>query len=110
LIAPNQAVTASTTFCLIPVTDAALTITQLDVTCDADPTTEITGDVKVADAYIGLGNARLVNDFDTTAGIRQDTTISSGAVAASKCIYLSFDAVPEAALKTITFDLQFDYD
>lgn len=99
-----------TKLCIVPKTPAALTVTNLEVTCDIDPTTEITGDVKYADTYIGLANATVINDFDTTAGVRSDSTITSGAVAAGKAIYLSFDTTPDAALKNITWDIQFDYD
>ena len=66
IIAPLLAYATDTKFCLIPVTSAALTIESLDVTCDADPATEIAGDLKWADAFIGLANATVINDFDTT--------------------------------------------
>ncbi len=99
-----------TKICLIPKVDAALTVTRIIVTCDANPTTEITGDLKYADTYIGLANPVVINDFDTTDGVRDDDSISSGAVAAGKSIYISFDTTPDIALKTITIDVFFDYD
>jgi hypothetical protein len=99
-----------TKICLCPKTVGALTVTRIIVTCDIDPTTEITGDLKYADAFIGLANPVVINDFDTASGVRDDDTITSGAVATGKCIYLSFDTTPDAALKTITFDVFFDYD
>lgn len=96
--------------CLIPKTDAALTITNLEVTCDGNPTTEPTGDLKRADAFIGLANAAVINDFDTTDGARSDGSITSGAVGAGKCVYLSFDAEPDAAITQMCFDITYDYD
>ena len=99
-----------TKFCIVPKTPAACTVTNLEVTCDANPTTELTGDVKYADTYIGLANATVINAFDTTDGVLSDSTITSGAIAAGKAIYISFDTTPDAALKTITWDIQFDYD
>lgn len=91
-------------------TDAAITITKLEVSCDADPTTELTGDLKYADAFIGLANAVVINDFDTTAGVRSDSSITSGAVGAGKCIYILFDAEPDAAITQINFSITYDND
>ena len=91
-------------------TDAAITITKIEVSCDADPATEITGDLKWADAFIGFGNATVINDFDTTAGVRSDTSITAGAVGAGKCIYISFDAEPLEAITQINFSITYDND
>jgi len=91
-------------------TDAAITITKIEVSCDADPATEITGDLKWADAFIGLANATVINDFDTTAGVRSDTSITAGAVGAGKCIYISFDAEPLEAITQINFSITYDND
>jgi hypothetical protein len=109
-------VTPSTTIgsspIIIPITpkiDAAITVTNIEVSCNADPTTELTGDLKCADAIIGLANATVINDFDTTAGVRSDSTITSASVASGKAIYLSFDAQPDAALKSITYDITYNY-
>lgn len=94
----------------VAIAPAALTITKLQVSCDANPATEITGDLKYADDFISLANAVVINDFDTTDGVRVDTSITSGAVASGKCIYLLFDAEPIAAIKQIHFHIEFDLD
>lgn len=109
LLAPATAYGVSATIPVWVKTDAAITITNLEVSCDADPTTELTGDIKWADAVIGLGNATVINDFDTTNGVRSDSSISAGSVASGKCIYISFDTTPDAALKSISFDLTYHY-
>ena len=104
----DPAGTVGATPVLIPLKTAlpeAITITGINVTCDADPTTELTGDLKWADAFIGLGNAAVINDFDTAAGVRVDTSITSGSVASGKCLYLLFDATPDAALKSCVWDV-----
>ena len=88
----------------------ALTITKIQVECSADPTTEITGDLKYADDFIALTNATVINDFDTTAGKRTDTSITSASVASGKAIYIQFDAQPEAALAQIHFHIEYDFD
>jgi len=86
-----------TQVCLVPYLTNPITITKIQVTLDADPTTEVAGDLKYSDSFIGLANPTLINDIDTTAGVRIDTSITSGAVAAGKCLYLDFDSSPDAA-------------
>lgn len=107
---PASSYAISTNVCLVPSIDAAITVTNIEVTCDADPTTEPTGDIKYADTFIGLASPTVINDFDTTAGVRSDSTITSAAVASGKCIYLSFDTTPDTALNSLTVDISYDYD
>lgn len=95
--------------CIWPVTDAAITITSITVTLDAAGN-EIAGDLKYADAFIGLASPIVINDFDTTAGVRVDTSITSATVAAGKAIYISFDSGPAAAITQAVFDIVYDYD
>lgn len=87
-----------TQVCLIPNVPNAMTITKLEVTCDANPTTELTGDIKYSDTFIGLANPVVINDFDTADGVRVDTSITTGAVPAGKCVYLQWDTDPDAAI------------
>lgn len=87
-----------TQVCLIPNVPNAMTITKLEVTCDANPTTELTGDIKYADTFIGLANPVVINDFDTADGVRVDTSITTGAVPEGKCVYLQWDTTPDAAM------------
>jgi len=108
VVDPNTLATLD--LCLVPKLESAITVTGLEVTCDADPATEITGDLKWADAFIGLASAAVINDFDTTNGARSDTSITTPAVAAGKCIYISFDVAPGADIKQISFDISFSID
>jgi hypothetical protein len=108
IIDPNTAYGKSATLCLIPVLDAAITVTSITVTTSS-ASYEVLGDLKWADAYIGLGNATLVNDFDTTSGVRTDTSIASASVASGKCVYISFDSAPSASMTTVSFDITFNY-
>lgn len=109
IASPAAVYAVSSVVPLVLSTDAAITITRVNVSCDADPTTEVAGDLKWADAYIGLANATVINDFDTTAGVRDDSSITAGNVASGKCIYISFDASPDAATKAICFDITYVY-
>ncbi len=109
IVDPATTYTTSATIPIIPKLDNNITITNLEVTCDADPTTELTGDIKYADAYIGLANATVINDFDTTAGVRSDSTITNATVTLGKCVYGSFDATPDANITTINMDITYNY-
>ncbi len=95
--------------CIWKATNAALTILSLEVTLDASGN-EVAGDLKYADTFIGLANPTVINDFDTTSGVRVDTSISSGAVAAGKCLYLSFDSAPATAITQMNVVIEFVYD
>ena len=109
IINPNAAYSVDHEICIWAKTDAAITITNIEVTCDADPTTEPTGDIKYADAFIGLANAVVINDFDTANGVRSDNSITQGSISSGKCIYISFDAQPESAITQMSFDLTYHY-
>ena len=98
-----------TQVCLIPTLSNAIEITNLKVTCNANPATEIQGDIKYADSFIGFANATVINDFDTIDGARSDSSITSGSVAAGKCIYIQFDARPIEAITQISFDITYNY-
>jgi hypothetical protein len=88
----------------------AITITKIMVSCDAVPGAEVQGDLKFADAFIGLANPELVNDFDTTNGVRVDATIAQGNVGAGKALYLEFDAPPDVGITQLHFHIEFHED
>lgn len=94
---------------LWPEVDAALTISKLTVTLNASGN-EVAGDLKYADTFIGLANAVVINAFDTTSGVLEDSSITVGAVPAGKCIYLSFDSAPNAVITQMSMDIAFTYD
>lgn len=91
---------------IVVTTAEAITVTKVEVTLDIN-SKEIAGDLKWADAYIGLANATVINDFDTTSGVRTDTTITAGNVASGKCIYISFDSAPDASIKSACFTITY---
>jgi hypothetical protein len=109
IIDPATVYGKDTQVCLWAKTDAAIHITNIEFRCDADPTTEPTGDIKYADDLISLANPAVIGAFDTTAG-----SFSSGAinvaVAAGKCIYLQWDTTPDVATTQQTCVIQYDYD
>ena len=74
-----------------------VTITRVYFTHDIDPTTELNANLKYADARIGLANSVVINDLDTTSGVRDDSSITSGSVASGKLIYMEFDAAPDSS-------------
>ena len=92
-------------------TDAAITITSIKVSCDADPTTELDLDLKFADASIGWANATLIDVCDTTAGVFAATSgFDDATVPSGKVVYFEFGAAPDAATLWFTFEIQFTYD
>jgi len=108
---PNALYDVDTQICLCPALPAAITITKIDVTCDADPATEIVLDLKWADAFIGLANAAVIDELDTTNGV---ASIAAGFddadIASGKCIYLEWQADPAAAITQVCVDVTYDYD
>lgn len=94
--------------CLIPKTDAALTFTAYDVTCDANPTTEFDCDLYWADDFVTRANATKLADITTTDG-KVSATGQTLSVAAGKAVYLVL-ADPDDDIKSVTWDFHYDYD
>jgi hypothetical protein len=86
----------------------ALTITKIQIELDS-AANEVAGDLKYADDFLALGNATVINDFDTTSGKRTDTSITSGSVASGKAIYLQFDSQPNAAIKQMHVHIEWEF-
>ena len=112
IINPLATQTEDTQICLWPVTPAALTITKIVVTLDA-AANEVAGNIMYADTFIAFANDELINDFDTTSGVRSDDTMDAGhagAVPSGKCLYLIFDSAPNTAITQMCVDITYDYD
>jgi len=71
---------------------------------------EVLGDLKYADTFIGLAGAVVINDFDTTSGVRSDSSIDTADVPSGKTMYLSFDSAPNTAITQMCIDITFNYD
>ncbi len=109
IINPLATQTEDNEICLWPAVPAALTITKLEVTLNS-AANEVAGDLKWADAFIGLAGATVIETFDTTAGVRVDAAIATPTVASGKCIYIAFDSAPNTAITQMCVDITFDYD
>ncbi len=94
-----------------PRTPAAITVTRIDVTCDADPTTELDFDLMWADARISNANRAVIDEMNTTNGT---TTITAGfddpTIAANKCIYIRFNAEPDADILDVSVRVTYTID
>ena len=111
MISPNLVYDVDTQFIIEPNLPAAITITEVTVTCDADPATELDWDLKWADAFIGLGGATLVVAIDTTNGAADvDAGFNDATVAAGKCLYVEFAADPDAGITQVMVKVRYDYD
>lgn len=110
IIDPATTYIVSPSICLLQSLNSAITITKLDVTCDANPATQLSGNLLYADAFIGTANPVAINDFNTTSGVHSDASIANGVVAVGKCIYLTFDAVPVSTIKVVNFNIKYQYN
>ena len=111
MISPNLVYDVDTQFLIEPNLPAAITITEVTVSCDADPATELDWDLKWADAFIGLGGATLVVAIDTTNGAADiDAGFNDATVAAGKCLYVEFAADPDAGITQVMVKIRYDYD
>lgn len=110
IMQPLEAQTEDNEICIWNKTDAALTVSSIEVSLDSSAN-QIVGDLKFADTFVGLANPVIINDFDTTSGVRSDSSMSGDAtVPAGKAIYLSFYSAPNTAIKQANFDVTYSYD
>lgn len=108
---PNSLYDTDTQICFEPNLPAAITITEVTVSCDADPATELDWDLKFADAFIGLANATLIVAIDTTSGTTDvDSGFNDSTVPAGKCLYVEFAADPNSNIKQAIVKIRYDYD
>jgi hypothetical protein len=108
---PNSYFDVDSLFCFEPVTAKAITITRIDITCDADPATEPAMSLRFADNFISRTTPTTIDVVTTAVGV---TTITTGfddaTVPASNCMYLAFTADPIAAINSITFKVSYTVD
>ena len=105
IISPNSVYGIDTQIFLLW-TIKQITITNIRIELDAN-TNQVAGDLKYADDFITLANAVVINDFDTTAGIRDDSSITSPTVNSGKAIYLQFDSEPHADIKQMHVHIEY---
>jgi hypothetical protein len=86
-----------------------LTFTKITAQCGTTGY-EVLGDLKKCNSFITRAGSAVMNDFDTTSGYRTDNSLTAGTVAADRCVYLSFDSTPNAALTQVHYHLEWDYD
>ena len=103
---PSSSYAMSTVLPLMGNVGSAFTVDSISVNLNADPTTEINANLKYADSCIGFANATVINDLDTTAGTRYDNSITSGAVASGKCVYIEWDAAPDSSTTFMVVDIK----
>ena len=106
---PNAAYLADSVICITPKTEAALTITEITVTCNYNPTTEPDFDLYYADTFIGMSGETLLQALNTPDG---DTTITglTAATPTGKAVYLKWGAEPIDAITQIAVTITWDFD
>jgi len=94
-----------------PRTPVAITVTRIDVTCDADPTTELDFDLMWADARIGNANRTVIDEMNTTSGTTEITSgFDDATIAVNKCIYIRFNAEPDADITDVGVRVTYTID
>ena len=106
---PLAVQTLDTQVCIVNLTSAALTITNIKITLDAAGN-EIAGDLKYADTFIGLANPVVINICDTTNGVLDDSAMGTAAVPSGKCVYYEFDSAPHTDITQMGWNIIWDYD
>lgn len=106
---PKTVYGKNTVVALMASTPAAFHITSMKASCEADPATELNWNLMYADALIGLANPVTLATLDTTNGAYTSGAVSL-AVPANKCLYLLFDAEPDANIDEVVIDVVFDFD
>lgn len=101
--------TLDTQVCIIPVTAAASTFTNIKIALDATGN-EIAGDLKYADTFAAFANPVVINVCDTTSGVLDDSAMGTAAVPAGKCVYFQFDSAPHTDITQMSWDITRDYD
>jgi hypothetical protein len=87
---------------------AALTVTKIDVSLNATGN-QVLGDLKKATDLTSFTGAAVVQNFDTTTGVRVATGLTA-AVAANDWLYLEFSSQPNAAITFMCINIWWDYD
>lgn len=109
LLKPGTAYSDNTTVEILKRVPGDITIGRLEVELNTADY-EVTGDLMYADDFQDQANAAVINDFDTTSGKRDDSSITSGEVASGKCLYISFDAEPDSNITSMNVIITFNYD
>jgi hypothetical protein len=108
LIDPTTAYATTPAICIWASVDTAIYISGLRVDCNIDPATELTGDLKTADAWVGTANPVIISGFDTASGVTSLTNLTAS-IAATKCLYIQFDTAAQTTVKNIAFDITYIY-
>ncbi len=109
VVSPNAVFTADSLICLTPKLDAAITVTNIEISTSS-ASYNLDADLKYADSFISRTNATVINALDTSSGVLSDNTITSGSVAAGKAIYLRINSAPNASMMQYSIDISFDYN
>lgn len=108
IVDPLAVQTLTDYICLIPVNDALLDITKIDVSLDA-ATNQIDASLIYADTYVGLANSVVMNSLLTVGGTFTDSTLTVGSLPPSKALIIKFNAAPHTDILTGVYDLECDY-
>ncbi len=108
---PDALFAADAEWCFVPRTRGPITIVRIDVTLDADPTTELEYSIRFADAFIGFASETTIEDTATVAGITTVTSITGDAtVPANKTLFVQIEADPDDNITQAAFIVSYTVD
>ena len=107
---PNNFFDTDSMVCIKPVTEKAITVTRVDVTCDAAPATEPAMALRFADNFISRTTPTTIGVITTAVGVKVLTSFSDATIPASRCVYFVFTADPIDEIKSITVDITYTID
>jgi len=110
LIDPADVYSISPAVCILQSLNSAITVESIQITCDANPSIQISGNLLYANAFIGTASPVAIDKINTTSGVLYDASISNAAVAAGKCVYLNFDAQPTASITQLNINVKYSYN
>lgn len=110
ILAPDAVYTNGPNVTIAADVPAAFTITQIDITCDADPTTEITITFKHKAKGVGYGTPTTIEAVTTTAGTATVTSgIDDATIAAGVKMFFTLSD-PDDALLECAWQIEGDWD
>jgi hypothetical protein len=93
--------------CLVPKTSDGMVFKHIEVTCNSDPSLEVSGSISYADSFKGLENPVVITTINTSGGVLSSNITPNVTVPSGKYIYLVFSAEPEENMAQISFDLSY---
>jgi len=91
-------------------TPAALTITHFQAACDTASEDALDWDLNFCDNPFDLADPNLIGAVNTSSGLSDITSFDDPNIPSGKCVYITLAAQPDADIKYVRFQCDYDYD